>query len=351
MALEGSLTDFGLADILQLIYFQRKTGVLTLEGKLDKVTLHFLEGNVVGAESRRRIDDNRLGRILLKRELIGEADLQLALEAQKQSNVRLGDILIEKGCVPKEVVRDIINNQITETVIQLFNWKQGTYEFNSQPVPENKVLSTSLDTQHLLMDGLRIVDEWSSIRERITLDTVFKKSGADTSELSEEEAGILKYVDGESDVSTIIDLSGGDNFEISKTLLSLMERGVVEKAEAAPVISEAVAMAAAKEKSMPLIKLLVTGAICLSFILSVSVAAFIGGGLSKEFRAAGNIEVLRSKLEAYKFTHSFYPAALDIISTENDPWGHQYIYRVSGDSFFLASAGADGKEGSSDDIY
>lgn len=351
MALEGSLTDFGLADILQLIYFQRKTGILTLQGKLDKVTLHFMAGNVVGAESRRRIDDNRLGRILLRRGLIKEEDLQAALEEHKQSKVRLGDIVIEKGYVTKEAVRDIINGQITETIIQLFSWKQGTYEFNARVVPESKVLSTSLDTQHLLMEGLRIVDEWSSIRERITLDTVFRKSGADTSEMSQEELEILKYVDGESDVSTIIDLSGGDNFEISKTLLSLMERGVVEKAEAAPVIGEAVTFTAEKKKPLPMLNLLVPGAIGLSLVLSLFTTAFIRGGLSKEFRAAGKIEVLRSKIEAYKFEHSFYPASFDVISSDSDPWGHEYIYRVSGDSFFLASAGADGKEGSADDIY
>ena len=35
MALEGSLREFGLADILQLLYFQRKTGVLVLEGRMD----------------------------------------------------------------------------------------------------------------------------------------------------------------------------------------------------------------------------------------------------------------------------------------------------------------------------
>ena len=152
--------------------------------------------------------------------------------------------------------------------------------------------------------------------------------------------------------STIVDLSGGDNFEISRNLLSLMERGVVEEAEAAPVVGgEAVTFAAAKKKAMPMMKLLVAGAICLSLILSLSATAFIRGGLSKEFRAAGQLELLRSKIETYKFEHSFYPAALDIISTESDPWGHQYIYRVSGDSFFLASAGADGKEGSADDIY
>ncbi len=351
MALEGSLTDFGLADILQLIYFQRKTGMLTLEGKLDKVTLLFMEGNVVGAESRRRIDDNRLGRILLKRELIKEEDLQRALEEHKQTKVRLGDILIEKGCVTKEAIRDIINSQITETVIQLFSWKQGTYEFNSQVIPQDKVLSTSLDTQHLLMEGLRIVDEWSLIRERITLDTIFGKTGAEVQDLNEEEVDVLKYVDGGNDVSTIIDLSGGDNFEVSKTLLSLMERGVVEKAEAAPLMAEAETVAVEKRSPVPMMKLLVSGAICISAFLSLSVTAFSRGGLSKEFRAAGELEALRSKIETYKLVHSVYPPNLDIISSDMDPWGHKYIYRVSGDSFFLVCVGADGIEGSGDDIY
>ena len=53
MALEGSLRDFGLADILQLIFFQRKTGALVLESRIDRVRLLFVEGNIVGAESRK----------------------------------------------------------------------------------------------------------------------------------------------------------------------------------------------------------------------------------------------------------------------------------------------------------
>jgi len=351
MALEGSLTDFGLADILQLIYFQRKTGILTLEGKLDKVKFLFMDGNVVGAESKRRIDANRLGKILLKRGLIGEGDLQVALEEQKKTKAKLGTIIIQKEFVDKEIIGEIINSQITETVIQIFNWKQGTYEFTSQSIPQDKVLSTSLDTQHLLMEGLRIVDEWSLIRGRITLDTVFRKRGEGASDLNEEEVEILKYVDGENDVGTIIDLSGGDNFQISKTLLSLMERGVVEEVEVVPLISEAEAAAVKKRKSLPTIRLLVSASVCMSLILSLSVTTFSKGGLSKEFRAGGKLETLRFKIEAYKLEHSFYPPSLDIISTGRDPWGHLYIYRVSGDSFFLASAGADGKVGTGDDIY
>jgi hypothetical protein len=349
MALEGSLTDFGLADILQLIYFQRKTGVLTLDGKLDKVKLLFMDGNVVGAESKRRIDDNRLGKILLKRGLIGENDLQAALEEQKKTKVKLGTIIIQKELADSGIILDIINSQITETVIQIFSWKQGTYEFTSQSIPQDKVLSTSLDTQHLLMEGLRIVDEWSLIRGRITLDSVFKKRGEGIADMNEEEVEILKYVDGENDVSTIIELSGGDNFQISKTLLSLMERGVVEEAELVPIISGA--EATKKRRSLPPIGLLVSVTLCLSLIFSLSVTAFNKGDLSREFRAGGMLETLRYKLETYKLEHSFYPVSLDIISTERDPWGHPFIYRVSDYSFFLESAGADGKEGTGDDIY
>ena len=39
MALEGTLRDFSLADIFQLIGLQRKTGVLTLNGSDDTVTV------------------------------------------------------------------------------------------------------------------------------------------------------------------------------------------------------------------------------------------------------------------------------------------------------------------------
>ncbi|MEK6652527.1 MAG: DUF4388 domain-containing protein, partial [Nitrospirota bacterium] len=79
MALEGSLKEFGLADILQLIYFQRKTGILTLEGRMDKVRLLFYEGNIVLADSKRRVEANRLGKVLVKKGILKEEDLQKAL--------------------------------------------------------------------------------------------------------------------------------------------------------------------------------------------------------------------------------------------------------------------------------
>ncbi|MEW6067936.1 MAG: DUF4388 domain-containing protein [Nitrospirota bacterium] len=354
MALEGSLKDFGLADIFQLIYFQKKTGILALDGKLDRIRLSFIEGNITGAESRRRIESNRLGKVLVKKGLLEEQTLQAILEEQSSSNVKLGNILIKKGLVDKEKIQEILRGQIQETVVQLFSWKQGAYEFTPQAVPTDKELPISLDTQHLLMEGLRIVDEWTDVEGKITLDTVFrKKTEESVPVLTEEENEILSFIDGENDVSTIVDLSEKDDFEVSKILVRLMEKGVVEKKEVAPVLTE-VPPVEAKKATFPYGFLIVI-AIVLSLFLSLFPLLRSSANIFKQFTASfiasRDINALRLKIEAYKFQHGAYPENIDLISKNLDPWGNPYIYKQDEYTFMVISRGADGKEGTSDDIY
>ncbi len=349
MALEGSLSDFGLADILQLIYFQRKTGVLALEGGIEKVKLFFIEGNICGAESKRRLDDNRLGKILLKKGLITDTDLQTALEEQRKTRAKLGNILIKMNLVEKEVLTEILGSQITETVIQLFGWKQGAYEFAAQGISQDRDFPFTLDTQHLLMDGLRLVDEWSAIKEKISLDAVFARTDADAGTLKGEEADIYRYVDGENDVSTIVDLSGNDNFQVSKTLVALLDGGFIKTTARVPVAA-AVPETTAK-KASPFLAYLPVAAIALSVFVSLGSMAGRQQDVFKKFRAAGSLEDLRNRIEMYRFEHAAYPQSLDLVSAGKDPWGRAFLYQVSNDGFSLFSAGPDGKEGTDDDIY
>src|SRR2546427_13096060 len=89
MALEGTLRDFSLADIFQLIGLQRKTGVLTLRGKDDNVTVTFLDGKVVGADSASHRLETRLGHVLIKSGMLTQEQLARALEIQKETLQRL----------------------------------------------------------------------------------------------------------------------------------------------------------------------------------------------------------------------------------------------------------------------
>jgi hypothetical protein len=349
MALEGSLRDFGLADILQLIYFQRKTGVLVLESRIDRVRLLFVEGNIVGAESRKRIEANRLGKVLVKKGILEEKELQSILDEQSRTNIKLGMILISRGLVEKEVIQEVLTGQIKETVLQIFSWKQGTYEFTPQEIPVEKELHMSLDTQHLLMDGLRIVDEWSLIEGKLTLDTVFTKTGGGIAGLTTEEEDILSLVDGENDVSTIIDIAVKDDFEVSKALVSLLDKGAIERKEVAPLVTEI----AYEKTKKPTLKyyFLTLIAIVIAGIISLYPLFLSSGDLFRGFIASEKVNDLRFQIEKYTFTYGSYPENLDVISTRVDPWGRPYVYRKNDYTYIVFSSGADGLEGTKDDIF
>lgn len=359
MALEGSLRDFGLADILQLLYFQKKTGTLTISSPMDRVILYFLDGNIVSAESKKRTDENRFGRILIKKGVINEKELQEALQEQKKTGIRIGDILAKKGILNEDVIKETIVSQLTETVIQLFSWKEGNYEFKAQQVSLSKEIPVSLDTQHLLMEGLRILDEWTLIGERLTLDTVFKRIEVEGTSITEEESEILKYADGENDVSMITELTGMDNFEVSRILLSLMDRGLIEPVAAESLITEPAEAIIAKKRDLSI--LLPLGVILIGLITSIFIYAIknpLGEDIisswlesSKINRVEKDIERLRFKTDLYRLETGSNPLRIDDIGGGRDAWGNAYYYEAKGDNLIIISSGPDGKLGTADDVY
>ncbi|MBI4689782.1 MAG: DUF4388 domain-containing protein [Nitrospirae bacterium] len=333
--------------------FQRKTGILTLEGRMDNVRLLFYEGNVVSAESKRKTEVNRLGKLLIKKGLIRDEDLQSVLKEQQSTGVKIGNILIRNGLVQKEQLKDVIISQITETVVQLFNWKEGIYEFSPQGVPVDREIPISLDTQHLLMEGLRIMDEWSLVEGKLTLDTIFVKKERPKTDLTQDEEEILQFVDGESDVSVMLDASQMDNFQASKALVSLMEKGIIKPIEVAPVIvsPKTTATTLQTKKMIPLAKFVTT----IVFLISIFVAPISLLFLKKDnidvIKASEDIDGIRFRIEVYGYNNGSYPSAIELITKTNDRWGRPYIYRTEGDNFILFSAGTDGKEGTKDDVY
>ncbi|HET6516032.1 MAG TPA: DUF4388 domain-containing protein [Thermodesulfovibrionales bacterium] len=362
MALEGSLLDFGLADILQLIYFQKKTGVLSLNSRLDRVQIIFSEGNIIAVESRKRLEDSRLGRILLKKGLLKEEDLRAALEEHKKTGAKMGDILVSRGLIGKEDLTETLLSQVTETVVQLFSWKEGTYEFQVQPVSADRDVLIALDTQHLLMEGLRIVDEWALVEGKIALDMVFRQTGGPETALTEDEETLLKFIDGDNDVSIIIDLSGISDFEASKTLLSLMEKGLIELVEVSPVVKESViAPPVSREKPfatfLPVV--ILVGAFVVSLGMSalkrdgssITIGSLAAGDLLKRLQTVRDIETLRFRAEEYKYLHGSYPPDLGPLGSAKDAWERAYLYKAENDNLTIVSAGPDGIMGSEDDIH
>jgi chromosome segregation and condensation protein ScpB len=349
MALEGLLQEFGLADILQLIYFQKKTGVLNIVGKLDNIDLGFVDGFITSLKSQRRLESNRLGKILVHRKLLSQEDLDNAIETQKTEGVKIGNLLVRNGKISKDVVMGIIQEQIIETIVQIFHWKEGRYEFIPQGVPVDKELPLHLDTQHLLMDGLRIVDEWSLIEGRLDLNYIYKQIGEpETSELSDIESEVLGLIDESRDVVTIINISGLGDFETAKAILSLEEKEIIE-----PVVIQVPANGEIiTSKGLGIHYFLAVYIAILFVLMSLFKSDLDSITLAKGARTSFEIEKLKKDVDIFHAMNGLFPQSLDIIAKgKRDSWGRPFVYKFTDNEFRLFSPGIDGIAGTEDYVY
>jgi hypothetical protein len=176
MALKGTIRDFGIADIFQLIGQQTKSGILLLKDEVDEVKIHFREGSVVRAESSTRPKQMLLGNMLLNAGVITKSELDQALQQQTRTMRRIGLILADDVvALSRTELAEFLRLQLNETVFRLFLWHSGTYEFEQHDVAEAEDGLEAIRAENILMDGLRVMDEWPSLRERLPpFSTVFE---------------------------------------------------------------------------------------------------------------------------------------------------------------------------------
>jgi hypothetical protein len=261
MALAGTLKDFGLPDIVQLIGLQRKTGTLHLETPGEKVKVIFEGGNIVAAESSMTRPSDRIGNALVTQGAITQDQLDQALSLQKQTMQRLGHVLISEHIATEDTLRKAVEAQLFQVVFRLFRWREGNYNFETEnTVDYERTGAVSLGADFVLMEGIRMVDEWPIIERRIpSMAAVFKKvvdpsqvatkaSSSDDSfsglngllagidgngkgggklALSGDELLVYNAVDGKKTCQQIVECTPLHDFAVCRTLLDLMDRDVV----------------------------------------------------------------------------------------------------------------------------
>ncbi len=263
MALKGTLKDFGIADIFQLIGHQTKTGVLHLTAKEEEVHIAFSNGAIVRADSASRRKRDLLGSMLLNAGMLTQKQLDEALETQRRTLQRLGDILIEKRFINLDQLKEMYQLQVSETIYRLFGWKTGNYEFEQGAVEFDPAIVAPIRSDGVLMEGFRRVDEWPTIRKMISspamtfarlaplppglsgatgpeadaeLDAALGIAGGgkpkgEFASLGRNERRAFRLAEPGRTVQQIIDLSRLGEFEACKALLNLVNTGKVQPLE------------------------------------------------------------------------------------------------------------------------
>lgn len=242
MALQGTLRDFSITEIIQLIGQQLKTGVLRIRRRKKSVEIYFVDGMIVHVFSNYRGKKDLIGEILVKAKLITEDQLERVLRIQRGTNKYLGEILVELQLLTKDDVLKVISTQIYETIYDLFWWEDGTFNFDLKLVESYKKIPFALSTEQVLLNILRMVDEGAEIEKRIhSPHLVFQKTVADRSgaktmasqrflkeKLTSEQEMVYNLINGNRTVEEIVDRSLLGKFNTSEILNSLLDMGLTE---------------------------------------------------------------------------------------------------------------------------
>lgn len=392
MALKGTLKDFGLADIFQLIGIQRKTGVLVLINGDRRVTVSFLAGAVVSADSSERALEERLGAVLVKSGKITARRLEEALKTQKQTLQRLGKILIDLSAISEDDLREALRVQVTQIVHHLFRWRDGEYDFSQEEtIDYDREHFVPIAAETILMEGARMVDEWPIIERRvrsydlvvrrksnsaaaasgpvsvyetdINFDLMMKgdpKADEEVSRLSEEETVVYGLIDGRSTVQDIIDRCHLGEFDTCRILYEMMTRDLVEEGLSEPPRPAARVAPPALSALFRggLAAMAVMSALSLYFAFSSPLSPF-GRGDHDPFAidrirthlSQARVGRIDQAIRTYHLERQTIPATLESLVQEGfllgrdliDPWGRGYGFELEPSGYAITGYDRNGQ--------
>ena len=241
----GRLEGISVPDLVWNVCRRRATGVLRLTARGTTKKIYVSEGRIIFAASSDPND--RLGEMLLREGIITLDQLEQAI-VKLSSGKRLGTLLVEAGHLsPENLVRGVLG-QVRAIVLGVFAWEDGEYSFHEGPLPTDEVVTLTMRTAEVLLQGIRQIRSFSRVRRsvgppstRVRLEGGWRRT-LDGLEIRDGERMLLQRVEEAGDRGVSIERLCREvflsNYEIYQALLAFRVLGVLEEVERTPEIPD-----------------------------------------------------------------------------------------------------------------
>jgi len=235
MTIQSSIKELGLFDLFQVLHINKKTGRLMVTDGPDgkEAQIIFRQGDTCFAVIHDRVPKT-IETLLVEWGVIDEASLS-RIEKGLRRYPTLIECLEGEGIASRGHLENFLANCIRECVYELFKWDRGECRFIEEEIDQRRDIVVPLNTENLILEGARRIDEWSNIGGKVpSRHSIFTLS-ADTREeqrlnLKPREWEILSLIDGKRSVKEVNDVVGGDLFSTSKLIYGLVVMGIIELA-------------------------------------------------------------------------------------------------------------------------
>ena len=167
--LSGSLKDFGLVEVLQVMELGSMTGAIHLKQDKGRAgILYFNQGKLANC-SEFDPDALTLGDVLQQLRMATRQQIEYAFSLQLQDVVgkRIGERLVMMNVINQKQLYETLQTKAMWTARELALWDKGTYEFIASPhisklLPHGEG-SLDIEVMRVTMEMVRYSDEWQEL--------------------------------------------------------------------------------------------------------------------------------------------------------------------------------------------
>lgn len=212
----------GLCDIVGLIGQTGWDGELAvLDGEASR-SIFFEKGMVIGASST--AEGERIGEVLYQYGALTEEQVASAAAAVN-AEARFGEVVVKLGYLSAERLFQIIGLQAQEILYAVLRIGDGMFYFLETYDEKRITARLSLGVNHLLIEGVRRMDEMSYFRQRIPSDEHVPERVAGRGPPEAGFEAVYAAVDGTRSVLDIGRVVGSGEFETTQALFQLVQSG------------------------------------------------------------------------------------------------------------------------------
>lgn len=230
MILSGELKDFSLADVLQLLLQQRKSGVLNLSNGKEKAELFISQGNVNGVRVNGEMPEDKIREMLLASGKVDKNEMLQLEQLSKEMNRPILTTLSAKGHLDEEDKKEWLQIISEDMICELFGWLNGQYEFGTGvKAQSNMAIQLTISTEFACMEGMRRIDEWPRLKEALPhFKSVFHFTAKDfDGDKQSWDFLVLSLVDGRKSVAQIGQQVPFGAFRLSECIVNLHSGGFI----------------------------------------------------------------------------------------------------------------------------
>jgi type IV pilus assembly protein PilB len=234
----GALGDRNLLELLMEWHKAAATGVMKLTRKQTEKTILFEAGSIVRAQSN--IETEKLGSILVKRNLISPWDLEVALSQVQTNQRRLGQVLLGMSALKEAVLNQTLVSQTRDILFSMLDWQEGEYVLSSDIDLRHEVRFEHLYTPEIILQGMRRISDivlllrpLGDLQAKIKLSPDYLERIRKVTLLTEEKS-LLALLHKPSSLKELLTVSKMEKLVVYRSVAAMLAIGVLQQQETAP---------------------------------------------------------------------------------------------------------------------